>query len=555
MKSRFLGSVLVIAAAFAAPAAAQDQGPAITAQAAPLGKILADVKATIKLVAGPAADDVLKAFDEKMKEGLGEKGFTGIDMTRPTAGYVEIKDPAEKSYGVIVIPVTSEDEFKDLLTRIVPDDPLELDPVDGKKGLYAIESKKGESDVPVRLRFKGGHAYIGINAPDDALAADKLVPVADLVGSEESALFAYRGYVTRYPESLKKQAFEAIEKAVEQADDSPLPDAAKAAVKDLVGWYKRIAEQSIVEGDTAAYRIHLDPRTGEVTIESGLTAKKGTPLAKDIAARKPTVNRFAGLIGEDTAGGFVLQLPLFAAELRDAAVVGLKEAKKQADGHVPEEYKAVADEAFAGVIRTVQGGQFDLAAAVTGPDKNGLFSAAVGVSFEDTAELEKLLRKLHAGAPEEIQNMIKLDAAKVGEVAVHRVPIGLFLPPEAKKAFGDKASVALAFAPKGIYLTFGPDSLAAMKAALENKPAEAKALDVLLNPVRAGKLMTAVAKPGTEQDQRMIQNVFGGDDRLVSVYSFAVEGGKELKLRFAVNLVPFGRTMLLGAGVKPAPAE
>ena len=42
------------------------------------------------------------------------------------------------------------------------------------------------------------------------------------------------------------------------------------------------------------------------------------PAGAEIAARKPTTNRFAGIVPNDTVGGGVLQAPAFAPELRDA---------------------------------------------------------------------------------------------------------------------------------------------------------------------------------------------------------------------------------------------
>ena len=74
--------------------AAKTDGPAITAQAQPLGKLLADVKLIIQKIGGA---DAVKTFEEKLEDTLGEKGFTGIDQTRLFGGYVILKDTSKTS--------------------------------------------------------------------------------------------------------------------------------------------------------------------------------------------------------------------------------------------------------------------------------------------------------------------------------------------------------------------------------------------------------------------------------------------------------------------------
>ena len=114
----------------------------------------------------------------------------------------------------------------------------------------------------------------------------------------------------------------------------------------------------------------------------------------------------------------------------------------------------------------------------------------------------------------------------------HPTKVADHLPPEAKKVFGDKASVCAAFAPKGVYVTFGPSAVEAMKAALAAKPGEAKALDLVLNPGRVQKLAAAV----DPQAGQMVGRFLGTEDERVSALSASVEGGDELRLRLALSL-------------------
>jgi hypothetical protein len=173
---------------------------------------------------------------------------------------------------------------------------------------------------------------------------------------------------------------------------------------------------------------------------------------------------------------------------------------------------------------------------MTGPDKDGAYTVAGAVSYDKTANLEKVLRDLHAKAPNEVKQIIKLDAAKAGDVAIHEAVVGPFLPPEAQKVFGNKASVCAAFAADGIFVTFGPDAVGAMKAALAAKRGEAKAFDVQINPTKLQKLMAAI---DPETGKRAAE-VLGPGTKLESAFHATIEGGAELRLRVAlpVKLLP-----------------
>jgi hypothetical protein len=122
------------------------------------------------------------------------------------------------------------------------------------------------------------------------------------------------------------------------------------------------------------------------------------------------------------------------------------------------------------------------------------------------------------------------------------MPVGLFLPPEAKKLFGDRPSVAMAFGPRGIYLTFGPDAVGTMKAALALTPGPAKALDVLVNPAKISQLAEA-ANPGAKDE---VAKTLGTDDQLFSLYGLSVDTGPELTIRITMSLVPLVRGIEAG---------
>ena len=513
--------------------AAKTDGPAITVQAQPLGKLLADIKLIAQKVGGA---DAVKTFDEKLEDALGEKGFAGIDQTRLFGGYVILKDDLEDIGGVVMVPVTNEKDFLSLLKRMKVDAELVKD----AKGLYELTPPDDTNlgDKSVRMRFKNGYAYVGINVEDAELATEKLLAVMDVITPGETSTLSYRTYFQRYSKELKDKAIAqtdglpALGKGF--ASGFPISDGLKEQVIELFNYTKRINTQLYAESDTYAIKVNVDAKTLELSIETGITGLKGSQLAKDITARKPTTNRFAGLVTDQSAAGFKVQLPLFAPEIRSVVEALIKEGEKAGADKVPDEYQPVVKEALQGILRTVKTGDFDIAAAVIGPDAKGKFGANVGISFEDPSALEKELRKLHKSAPDGVKNLVKLDVAKVGTVSIHSAEVGAFLPAEAKAILGDEASVSFAFAPKGIYVTVGKDSLAQIRAALKMEPAPASVLDVAINPKRLQKLVESINAEAAKQ----LGDTLGIEDELRSVFAISVEGGNEMKIRMVVNLKP-----------------
>src|SRR5207302_1548134 len=111
-----------------------------------------------------------------------------------------------------------------------------------------------------------------------------------------------------------------------------------------------------------------------------------TQLAKDVAARTPTTNRFAGLVPADAALGFVGQAPLFSPESRAiwAALMGVY--KEEAHKAAEEAFRPLLTELFDGLARAAKAGDGDAAAAVLGPDKAGAFTLVAAVAFDDPAK-------------------------------------------------------------------------------------------------------------------------------------------------------------------------
>jgi hypothetical protein len=513
----------------ATPVVGPAADPPIVFQTQPVGKLLDDARAVATLIAGEKA---VKEFNDSIKRTFGEKGLDGLDLNRPVVGYFLVPANPEQTTVVVALPVSGEKEFLDLCERANKQKPKPLG-----DGLFELPPPNvGDPAVKAVMRFADGYAYLGAGKdPTPALDAKALVPMPKLFDPTERAQLAGKVYFDRLPKELRAKIAQGIDEAKKQVAQFPLllGPGVNEVFKEMGEEMSKLGTRYLdlaKDADTLTGRVNVEPGNAEAVIELALNGKPGTTLAKDIAARKPTTNQFAGLVTKDAVAGFRAQLPLFAPEVRKAAVIGLRGLEKLTKSEAPPPFQKSLDELFKGLTRTVESGEFDLAGAMRGPDKDGTFTIVGAVAFDDPRALEKELKELVNGIPE-VKGLVTFDVAKVGNVSIHQAKVGDQLPPEPRKMFGGNASIAVAFAPKGIYVAFGADAVGAVKEALAAKGGPAPALEVVLNPSRMAKV--AVAGGGKASD---ITDLFGPTDAPFTAGSLTIEGGKELRLRMTLSL-------------------
>jgi hypothetical protein len=78
--------------------------------------------------------------------------------------------------------------------------------------------------------------------------------------------------------------------------------------------------------------------------------------------------------------------------------------------------------------------------------------------------------------------------------------------------------------------------------------------DLLINPLRTTKLIRKVM--GDEDpDITAVENVLGKEDKLISVMAATLEGGKELKAAFSINLKVLPRAAMYALLQREASGE
>ncbi|MBX9624145.1 MAG: hypothetical protein K2X82_10085 [Gemmataceae bacterium] len=546
MRTGLLAALAVLVAPAAAPAA----DPPVVFQTQPIGRLLEDTRALTKLLGG---DQAVKELDAGVKRALGEKGFDGLDLSRPAGGYVLLPADPKGAVGVLALPVTGEEGFAGLCERWNKGKPKALG-----DGVYEVPSL--DPAVAALARVTDGYAYIATAAKGVDLAravGPDLVPFGKLYDPAEPAWVAGRVYFDRLPPGLREKATAGLEEAKKAVAGAQLPpevaDAARGAFDQFVKLSNRYLDLSKGAKEAVA-RLNLDPAAGQASAELTLSAVPGSPLALAIAARKPTTNAFAGLLTPDVVTGFRTRLPLFNEELKASAVIGLEALKKQAANIPVPQARPFLEELADGAIRTAKAGDADVAGVMRGPNKDGAYTAVGAAVFADPSGVEKALKKLiQAEAPADFNDLIKWDAEKVGDVSIHVFDLHRWNEEparEMRKLFGDECVVAVAFAPTMVVGAAGPDAVAAVKGVLALKPAEAPVLDVVVNPAKVARMIGAV----DEREAGDAARVLGQEDKPVSAASLAVTGGAELKVTLGLNLKLFAGSWLgarSGAAFEP----
>ena len=533
-RSAFAVAVLLvpITSSLAAPIpkAGEVSLPVVTAQALPTGSLLEMVREFVRVLAGAEAT---AKMDEALKTSLGEKGLAGLDLLRPIGGYATLEGTPDQWWGVIVVPITEEKAFLDLLQRAKYD----VESVKDNAGLYSLDPTAGDLEIPVRLRIHDRHAYFGINAKDAALDISKLVPPAKLIHPAETAPFVARLDIAKLNPALKKQAMDLIDMGIAEAGAPPrFPEPFNAS--ELLGVpvlkeLKKFASRINDDGELLTVRLLADAKTIDISQEFVLTTKSDSTLAADIAALKPIENRFAGLLPNTAVGGGIQRLPLITPELRTAAEKLTNQLIAMWRESSVDEVKPVVDEIGKTILRTVKTRELDIAGGLLTPNKDGLHTAIAAVALDDPTGIETAFREALKNAPKLVQAAVKLDAAKIGEHSVHAVVLGPLLGADWETIFGKNATLHLVFGPKAVYGAMGVDALAELKRMIELKPGVAPLFDVRVNPKKIFDIVTAAG--GFVPMNSPITTL----DHLIPIQAMTVTGGKELRVRTTIMSMPW----------------
>jgi len=534
---------------------AKNSGPAVVGQAKSLNELLEMTKAIVKNVGGEA---LYKSFEKEALPNLDPKKLPGIDPKRMFGLYGTVDADLSKCRGVLLIPITSEKDFLDML------DTFRIKWNKGKDaGTFDIVVPP-DVPFPVAGRIHKEYAYIALGG-FDVLEDKVILDPTDVINPKEKAV-AYLGVkLDRIPADTKKQVLSMLREQTDQLkemiQEPELKDAFFAIQRLGLRWLKSLFD----EGKELALRFEADTKTGELTLELSVDGLPKSALAESIAKRPPTRNAFASLAGDDYAARlFASAAPLLVDEVKEAAIklidLGQKEAlldvqRAKADAEVV----ALIEATFKSLKTTLESGEMDLASALRGPNKEGFYTAVGAVHCKEGANLEKAIKGAVKLLPERERAYFKFDAGKIGDLVVHEIDLSAEAVEPAKKIFGSNQKAYFTFGKDNLYASYGADGMKLLKEAIEAKPAPAAVFDQTINPKKAADVVKRMM-PDNQANNPEIGGFLDAMNNwgvVASGMRLSIEGGERLKVRASFSMaIPFMfMSRGFGAGAaKPVPA-
>jgi len=501
--------------------AAPSDGPTIMLRVQSVDKLLDNAEYLAILV---GQEEAAKQFLGFIKALANEKGIEGVDNKRAFVAYANLKEDVTKSDVVLMLPIADQESFLGLLkTR------LGLEVKDEKNGLYSTEAPNNMGTV--YLRFANKYVY-GTLANKDNVDEKKLPKPEDVTGKGD-AVIALGVRLDRIPPEMKKFALGFLEDKLAEARDAPIPDETPAikkvkitAVESFANGLKGLLE----DGEEITLQIDIDKSKDEIGLQVGLTGKKGSTLAKEIADFKLKKSVSLGALPKGNAaviGAINLALPdsikkVIAPAIDELADKGLMMAPNDARDLITPIIKAA--------LPTFKAGEIDLAGVLLGPDAENHFTLVTSGKVVGGKDLEKAIKDAVAKAPAEVKDVIEIDADTVGDFKLHRLKVSDKLDEKALAVVG-KSDVWLTFRDDSLMMAFGPKAKESLKEAVK---APAVGGPVALLDISVARIATLVEKGDLQGADKIAKDVFGKDLRGDTI-TVTVEGGESFHFRLAAK--------------------
>jgi hypothetical protein len=468
----------------------------------------------------------------------GGKGVEGIDPTKPIGAYATLTKEVQTSPFVVMIPIADEEQFLAMLKKR-----LNVTTERTDDGTFKAALPPGEIRPinEVYLRFTSGYVYAAPKAKD--LDPKLLIKPEAYFAKDDGSAASLVVHIDRIPPDLKTFVLGQLELGVneERKKNAGGETLAERRLKNFVfdtavGGVKAVAD----DGKDFSVKLFAAPKTDDISAEVTLTARSGSPMAKNFASLGTRTSLPAGIVGSVAnpaarAGVKVAVMDRLRKDYTDAIGDLLADVIKKAS---PEEEAIVKHfvEAFG---PTLKAGELDAALALIGPDAKGRYQLIAAAGVTDGKKIEKFAKAVTAVAGGAVD--FNFDIEKIGDFNLHRFDLKQ-TDEKFEKAFGTK-SIWVAVSDNAIALTVEPDGKT-LRAALKAKAVPAP---VAFADVSAAKLLPVV-QPDLKPDEvkALLKDAFGdGPIDGKDAVTLRVEAGNQLTLRLKVK----GKVVRLGAGL------
>ncbi|MCS7020810.1 MAG: hypothetical protein NZU63_03155 [Gemmataceae bacterium] len=516
--------------------------PVIVLQFQPLGQMLGTLREMLRQTGNKEdAARLLEDFDELLKKKLGDKGFTGIDLNRPWGGLVHLRDQLNGTPWALVVPISNEKDFVDLLGRLN----IKVEPVAGDKQLYRLLDAVSSSD-PAKSYIRcvaDQWAYVMFNIAQPW--QETVLPSAEQLWQERpEAIASLRVYPSRVPAKLVKDLSRQIEDAAAEMRELfggsvAQPQLVQTVFTEGSRWLVRTLQSLHQQGQQMETVLRWDrSETSSLVLDTIVHPKAGTELATAIHQRGESRQRFARLAQiEKTAMALTLQLPQFAPEIRKIMGLMVQGAEQsiEKEKDLPPPLATLIQELLRRWQRDIQAANSELALLIREPNAQGHYSLVLAWGCGQTDGVDKALRNLTQTKP--FDQFIQSEGGKGRDLSVYQLKVWPLLPAEVRdrgeQVLGENPLLYVACGKDALYLAAGPEAWTMIQVVNQLSPGAGGACEWHYKPKHLADLMVRLT--GDEEVGEQIRRYLGETDRLVIGARLAADGGNTLRLRCQVH--------------------
>jgi hypothetical protein len=491
------------------------------------------------LAAMAGRQELGKQVESMLKERTGEKGLEGVDTKKPIGLVGTLKTKLVQSQAVLMLPIADEKAFLTML------DNVDLSPKKDKTGLYTLSA--AEIPYPVLFRFANGYLYgtLKIGKFGEAgLAIDKLPAPAVLKGKAEDVLAAAI-HLDQVPDPIKELILSGADQALAAIKDKERKRETEAAKKlrETMVDETALKLKALIEGGEAfSVRLSMDRKNHDLGLSINLSAKPGSELAKELAGMQIAQGISATLSGKESAFNPRISLNLPANIRKALDPVIDEQIKKLLASKKDENERALLTILTDALKPTAKGGMVDVGFDLRGPAKSGHYTLLVGGQVKEGEGIEKAMKNVLGKLPEAVQEYVKTDFAKVGEVNVHQLNLDKDKLDAKWKAVFGAGPIYFAVRKDAVFLGAGSQGLDAVKDALAAKPKSSNSFQAELNLSRLPSILPKVAKQ-LEADPKAVAEAakksFKTKDSDKVVLRVDTAKGLQLRLSLKTQVITF----------------
>lgn len=465
-------------------------------------------------------ENLTKNLDESIKAKLGPKGLYGIDRKQPIGLYARIGADISDLTATLMVPVTSEKEFKQMLGD------LGWEISEPKDGVHTVKQNLLPMDVTYRVQ--GGYAYVGLLG-NEALAKANLLAPNVVFPAKAGPAISLTVRLDQIPAGARDMFLEVIKDGLGKVEEKAGEGKGQKVLRDaLAKEVQRVFTNVLTDGEELNAGIDIDPKTKQMVLDVRLSAKAKSTLAANVAKMGQRKTLFAGVLDPDAALNAALNFEV-SADLSNAMASMLQEALGTVNEKLQDETKRKQAQRLIDAIKpSLTSGDLDAAVSLRGPHKSNHFTMIAGFKLKDGAKLSATLLELVKDLPAGEQKAIELNAEKVGTVGIHRLALQSSFDADTKALFGDHP-LYVALREDALFLAMGEEGLAAIKTALAATPQTAPAARLDLSMARFARLMKKDGAAPAEAQKLLA----AGDGARLQV---VLEGGADLHLRCTMAL-------------------